>query len=129
MKQIKISGRKLIGQGSECRVYAYGNRVVKMYSNKQECYDAYYRQSLAYNEGFGPPVYGTIRTNNNHYGYISARVKLLKRTGSLPLKEYYRLSKRLKQYDMTTVDVCNLNCGIYRGKYVVIDFGNLSVGR
>ena len=115
-----------IGHGGECWVYRYSpNLVLKVYRSKFHRDRAHARQKKAYLKDFAPPTQGKLRYGKS-WGYLSSRAELYDIKQSMRLKDMLFLEKKMKAIGLSPNDVCEVNAGYYKGRLVVIDFGDIS---
>lgn len=125
---MKYNGKKLrrVGGGLECRVYGFGKgRVLKVYGTIGERDRAYSRQRKAFKAGIGPPVYEKIDLGKGNRAYVSHRVRVAFFCDSDSGED--NLGKAMTAIGLKDFDLNNWNRGIYQGRPVVIDFGDVSV--
>ena len=129
---------KFIGSGIECQVFEYSDRMVlKTYNSRGERDRAFKRQKAARRDGFAPPTFGKLDyKTRGYYGYLSGRAEVLCPSGTpCPDQKTHicyrgiprmKLARQMKTIGCSVDDLHDGNIGLYRNKWVVIDFGDAS---
>lgn len=130
----------VLGAGIECVAFDYSKRMVlKTYRHKSERDRAFLNQKKARQQGIAPPTLGKLDYKPKEkgacmrYGYLSARAEIFwydeKDESTCPISDmqHKKLAKKMRKLGFSSNDLHDENIGLYKGMWVVIDFGDASI--
>ena len=148
---ITVGGRRVLGQGCECKVYDFSPRkVLKLYRSKSEAREAFEAQKAVHAAGYAPKAYEVVElkgrplfTERWHHqrdayplvsGYVSQKARpLVQAVGWGRADEFVEQMENIVDFveDRTGVfmgnDIHTGNLGMIARRCVFIDFGECSL--
>lgn len=125
-----------IGEGDECRVYAWGKRkVLKVYTNpptkaRRDRDYAYWMQRRLHKQGLAPRAYIRLKWDDWRYAYISARADRVYTHTFEECAAWEAAAKilkaRLEKLGLWSKDVHERNTSWQGKKLILIDCGPLT---